>query len=248
MPATSTRQDRLYVEDTGSGERRLLLEMGQLNLIEKDRVTKDFLERTPGRIYFFEFSFDDRRIYYLSDAWGNERGLFSVELATGATRYVMGAANYFNVIDDCQEPDFLGKIVVRSHLTEVGPSPRVVDWFYVMDEQATRVGVVGPTFDDVETFMARRCGVGSATPPRRRAQIPPSLRRQTRCGSTPTIAVPIKLLGGDIIDLLVFGRRSTFWQKSNIEEMLQRNCSGHLPRKPPTGGRMPMGSSARVDP
>lgn len=218
--STPQQSDKPPDEEDG----RLLLDLANVKMLDCD-------PRLAGQaqsIYFFEFSVDDRLIYFLSDAWANERGMYSVEVATGVTRYVMGSSNYFHVIDRCREKQFIGQIVVRVHFSQLGSAQHLIDWYYVVDKTTKRIGPVGPGDDDARAFFANRCGVGEPPPAREKADLPASLRAKGTCGELTLQEV--KLLDGSTIELATTPDGGmSHHERRALEELLPLNCPEHFP-------------------
>lgn len=77
-----------------------------------------------------------------------------------------------------------------------------VDWYFLIDEQGQRIGIVGPEPENVARFMARRCGRGVAPPDPPKAQVPPRLRAsQLDCGGYVVKRNPLQFLDGTGLEL-----------------------------------------------
>jgi hypothetical protein len=197
-------------------------------LVGINATTKKHFEQYSTSLYEIQFSLDDSLIYFLSDAWGNERGLFSVNVKNGETRFVMGTSNYFQVIDSCKEKSFLGKLIVRPHFSKLDAAHHLIDWFFLVDKSAKRIGTIGPVSNDISSFLASRCGVGNGIQTRKRLAKLSHLKRSVTCPTGATLQ-PTLLLDNSIIDILVFSDHFLYIEEAQeLTELLPLNCPNLL--------------------
>jgi hypothetical protein len=134
-------------------------------------------QRADG-FYGPAFSTDDRTLFFMTDAWGDSRALYAIDLASTKTRFVAGM-NAYQVIESCADPKLVGMLVGYPHFARLR-GVRFIDAPVLMEPSGRALGLVG----NEARFLARRCGLGVAPPEPRPATIPrrPPPDRPFRCG------------------------------------------------------------------
>jgi hypothetical protein len=158
------------------------------------------LAETSG-LFGLSFSADGKTLYFQADGWATSLALYSVEIDSGAVRYVHDANGYV-VIRACKDKKHVGRLIILEH-RYFDPIPTsAVDWYFLIDDRAGRHGIVGPDPENVDRFLARRCGVGAAPPDPPRSEVPPRLRSpRLDCGGQLVAHHPLSFLDGTTLDL-----------------------------------------------
>lgn len=151
------------------------------------------------------FSPDAKRVYFLTDGWGTSLALYAAELDTGRARLVHDA-NGYTVIHRCKEARHVGRIIILEH-RYFDPIPgSAVDWYFLIDAETRRHGIVGPEPANVARFLAKRCGIGSAPPDPPKPKLPRALAQGQRvCRGSLYSTKTIRFLDGTA-SLFVFAR------------------------------------------
>jgi hypothetical protein len=137
------------------------------------------LARTTS-ITHVEFSVDGKRIYFQTDGWGTSLALYYFDIAKSHVRFVHDA-NFYQVIRSCKDKTQVGRLIILEH-RYFDPIPNsAVDWFFLIDDQAKRYGIVGPESENVNRFLANTCGVGKAAPPGPSDVVPARLKKRLVC-------------------------------------------------------------------
>jgi len=103
---------------------------------------------------------DDRRIYVVAPAWGNSPALYSLDLGTGAVRF-LHAALALGVVHRCSDPRQVGRLLVFEH-TGYGDLHPIGDEWILLDARGKVEGEIGLDDASVDRFLARSCGIGVA--------------------------------------------------------------------------------------
>jgi len=189
------------------------------------------------RFAFSDLTFapDGRELYFEDYGWGTSRALYAVAIDTGAVRFVLDA-NAYRAVDSCRDASLVGRILTYEH-SHWDPLPgAVADWYFLADPQGKRLGIVGPAEENVQRFMARRCGQGEAPPEVPREPVPPSLRGGSRtCGNIRFEHRALPFLDGTTYDIYVVfeGGRvgNTLTRRADIDPMLRDVCEAHRPSR-----------------
>jgi len=94
------------------------------------------------------FSPDGRRIYFLSTAWVTSAAVHSVDVATGAERFVVPG----NSLDVVPSGRFAGHLLVGQHRYFLGGGS--YDWIWLITPEGRDVGPVGESDEALETFRS----------------------------------------------------------------------------------------------
>jgi hypothetical protein len=180
----------------------------------KDRAQSD-TERSitlEGGFYGLELSPDAKKAFFIDHGWivskgehvmmggATSRSLFSVEIETGKARYVLNA-NGFTILHACKDAALIGSIVAYVHSYDTVPTS-AYDWLVLVDQHGRRIGDINQQ-PNLDRFLAKRCGIGTA-PPDPPPVDPESLRRaRASCPHSRIEYRPRKLLDGTTLDLFV---------------------------------------------
>jgi hypothetical protein len=135
------------------------------------------------------FSADGRLLYFQTDGWATSLALYSVNLRTGAITFVTDA-NGYEVISECRDASLVGSLVAYRHSYSEMPLS-AVDWYFLLDKNGERRGVIGPTEDNVQRFLINRCGA-----PTTQGSVPAYLKKQPGCNDFVLVYRPKRLLDG----------------------------------------------------
>jgi hypothetical protein len=110
----------------------------------------------------------------LAWTWGNSFGAYYFSLRTRRVRYIVGA-NSLQVIQKCRA-QHVGRLILMRH-TLYGPMNYFGDAHQLVDDAGRSHGMIGPSDDYVDRFLANVCGIGVAPPSAKFDGLPPALRR-----------------------------------------------------------------------
>ena len=159
----------------GVGELWLSREAGPAKRIVDGR-TKVLYERggTPlseAGIAGCSFSPDERSLYFLADKYGTSAGLYEVILDKG-TLIFLGAANALRVVNTCTDPALVGTLAIYRHDYVQPLKGFAFDWWVLIRPRTgAQIGAIGYSDENLDRFLAVRCGQGEAPPD------PPPLRQ-----------------------------------------------------------------------
>jgi hypothetical protein len=139
------------------------------------------------------FSADDKSIYFQADGWATSMALYSVDLKSGAIRFVSDA-NGYEVIGQCRDKSLVGSIIAYRHSYSELPLG-AVDWFFLLGQSGKAQGVLGPTEENVERFLHNRCGDAQ------RAAVPALLKQRPGCNDFVMVYKPKRFLDGTELPL-----------------------------------------------
>jgi hypothetical protein len=161
------------------------------------------LAATSG-VYDLAFSPNGKHLYFQADGWGTSLALYYLDVDQGRVRFVHDA-NGYSVIQKCTAKNQVGRLIILEH-RYFDPIPAsAVDWYFLIDDQAKRFGIVGPEPENVARFLARTCGLGHAPPAPAAQRIPAKLaRKSVRCGDALLRRKPIPFLDGTSLELFLY--------------------------------------------
>jgi hypothetical protein len=188
----------LWVSRKDGGEARKLVDVETTQVENPPRGIT--LGEASG-IFDLSFSPDGKKVYFQTDGWATSLALYVVEIDGAKLRFVRDA-NGYAVIRACTDTKQIGRLIILQH-SYFDPIPTgPVDWYFLIDEQGQRLGIVGPEPENVERFMAKRCGVGVAPPDPPKAEVPPRLRAsRLNCGGHVVKYNPLQFLDGTGLEL-----------------------------------------------
>ncbi len=139
------------------------------------------------------FSADDKSVYFQADGWATSMALYSVDLKSGAVRFVSDA-NGYEVIGQCRDKSLVGSIIAYRHSYSELPLG-AVDWFFLLGQSGKAQGALGPTEENVERFLHNRCGDAQ------RAAVPALLKQRPGCNDFVMVYKPKRFLDGTELPL-----------------------------------------------
>lgn len=185
---------KLWFQSASDSAPRLLFD---LTTFKPDNMDDPIIIKRAEVIYVPAFSRDNKTIYFIADAWGNERALYAVDVPTGRMWFVSGTSNYYQVIDSCKDDKLVDLLIIRPHFEKTIFKDKVIDWFYLADKTGKRLGVIGPSEDNVQRFLYRRCGIGEEPAAWPTVDIPAALKT-SKVVSCKHVTVRYQLL--DLLD------------------------------------------------
>ena len=188
----------LWVSRKDGGEPRKLVDV-ETAKVENPPRGITLAEATM--IFDLSFSADGKKVYFQTDGWTTSAALYVVDLDGAKLRFVHDA-NGYTVIRACTDQQQVGLLIINQHsyFDPIPSSP--VDWYFLIDEKGKRLGIVGPETENVDRFMAKRCGIGVAPPDPPKAEVPPRLRTpRLDCGRYVVKHNPLRFLDGTGLEL-----------------------------------------------